>query len=50
MQGKDKNVKRTTRSDKRNMVDNMAEKAEKAAQMIDIGTPHRITKQLCKNN
>ena len=38
------------RSDKRKMVDSMAEEAEKAAQMNQIEILYRINKQCCNTN
>ena len=44
---KDKEIKRSTRQDKRGYVDKLADKAETAAQKGELSTVYRITKQLC---
>ena len=47
---KDKDVKRSTRKDKRDFVENLAEQAEAAAMQGDMKTLYEVTRKLTKKN
>jgi len=46
---KDKEVKKSAKSDKRSFIKGLAEEAEHAARQGQLGTAYKITKHLCGN-